>query len=84
MFASAVVRIICLALVSVFLWALFAGESGASGVGERYVVQPGDTLWSIAVRRGVGDPREGVWKIREANGLRDSSLEAGQVLLLPS
>lgn len=73
-----------LALALVFLWALFAGESGASGTGQRYVVQPGDTLWVIAARHTTGDPREGVWEIREANGLQRSSLVPGQVLVLPA
>lgn len=84
MFASTVLRILGLALVFVLLWALFAGESGASGVGERYVVQPGDTLWSIAERRGADDPRKDVWEIREANGLSGSALQVGQVLVLPA
>ena len=55
------------------LWALFAGESVASGPERNYRVKPGDTLWSIAVRTSAGDPREGVWKLRERNRL-DSAI----------
>lgn len=77
-------RIVGLALVFVLLWALFAGESGASGIGTRYVVRPGDTLWSIATHHVGGDPREAVWEIREVNGLTTSSIRVGQTLVLPA
>lgn len=66
-----------------FLWALFANDSGASRPGERYTVHPGDTLWSIAAKRYGGDPREGIWRIEQANGLASGSLAVGQALLLP-
>jgi hypothetical protein len=47
-------------------------------------VRPGDTLWEIATRQYDGDPREGVWRIRERNGLRsDGGLLPGQLLILP-
>ena len=49
----------------------------------RYVVQPGDTLWDIAVELYGGDPREGVWKLQEANELEESTLAPGQVILVP-
>jgi hypothetical protein len=52
---------------------------------ERYVVQPGDTLWEIArVRVGPeADPRPLVDGIRELSGLETSALRAGEVLLVP-
>ena len=40
-----------------------AGRSGSTAC------RPGDTLWSIAVRTFPGDPREGVWELRERNDL---------------
>ena len=49
----------------------------------RYVVQAGDTLWDIASSRYEGDPREGVWRITERNGLADSLLHPGEVIVLP-
>ena len=68
--------------VSVFLWATFARSSDASGPERRYVVQPYDTLWSIA-SAGYSDPREGVWEIRQRNGLEGATIVPGQVLVLP-
>jgi nucleoid-associated protein YgaU len=48
------------------------------------VVQPGDTLWSIA--RSVADDRdvrEVIHSIRQANGLESGDIAPGQVLQLP-
>jgi hypothetical protein len=48
-----------------------------------YVVEPGDTLWSIARRVAPGrDPRPVVDGLIEANDLR-SGLQAGQELSIP-
>ena len=68
--------------LGVVLWAAFARSSDASGPERRYVVQPQDTLWSIAAR-GYSDPREGVWEIQGRNGLQGTVLAPGQVLVLP-
>jgi LysM repeat protein len=68
--------------LSVFLWATFARSSDASGPEERYVVQPADTLWSIAATR-YGDPREGVYELRRRNKLDGSTIVPGEVLVLP-
>ncbi len=75
-------RILILALVGVFVWAAFARTSDASGPERGYVVQPYDTLWSIA-STGYADPREGVWEITQRNGLRGATIVPGQVLVLP-
>jgi LysM repeat protein len=84
MFAPALIgRILLLALTVLVLWALFAGESGASGPERSYRVKPGDTLWSIATDTFAGDPREGVWKLRDRNGLESATIVPGQVLVLP-
>jgi nucleoid-associated protein YgaU len=80
---SVIGRILLVALAVLLLWALFAGESGASGPEQSYSVKPGDTLWSIAERTFAGDPREGVWKLRERNGLDSATIVPGQVLLVP-
>jgi LysM repeat protein len=76
-------RVVILVLLGVFLWAVFARSSGASGPAGHYRVQPGDTLWGIASSRHGGDPREGVWKIEQRNHLRDATISPGQVLVLP-
>ena len=75
-------RIIVVAALALFLWAALARSSDASGPERRYVVQPHDTLWSIAAR-GYADPREGVWELRERNDLDGATIVPGQVLVLP-
>jgi nucleoid-associated protein YgaU len=76
-------RILLVSLVAVSMWALFVRDSGAGGAAQAYRVQPGDTLWSIATSSFCGDPREGVWKLRAANHLADSTISPGQVLRVP-
>lgn len=56
---------------------------GGDARSERYVVEAGDTLWEIAERHYEGDPREGVWLIRERNEIGAGPIQPGQVLLLP-
>jgi LysM repeat protein len=75
-------RIVIVAALALFLWAAFARSSDASGPERRYVVQPYDTLWSIAAV-GYADPREGIWEIKRRNGLDESTIVPGQVLVLP-
>jgi nucleoid-associated protein YgaU len=75
-------RILILAAAGVLLWAAFARTSDASGLERSYVVQPRDTLWSIA-SSGYADPRQGVWEIKERNGLKGATIVPGQVLVLP-
>ena len=75
-------RILLLAVVGILLWAAFARSSDASGPERRYVVQPHDTLWSIA-SSGYVDPRQGVWEIKERNDLTGATIVPGQVLVLP-
>ncbi len=77
-------RVLLVALTVIVLWALFAGETGAGGPEREYRVRPGDTLWSIAVETFPGDPREGVWELRERNDLETSRIVPGQVLVLPA
>src|SRR4051812_40060941 len=62
-----------------------AGGGNLRLVGESsVVVQPGDTLWSIASSLDSGgDVRAVVDEIQELNGLRTSALRPGQILLVP-
>lgn len=74
--------ILLLALAGVLALAVPRPSSGAHAE-ERYLVRPGDTLWALAAERFGGDPRAGIWEIRERNGLADAVLEPGVVLYLP-
>ena len=85
MFASSfLVRLVLVAVAAVVIWALLAGETGAGGPERQYRVKPGDTLWSIAVQTFPGDPREGVWELKERNRLLSATIVPGQVLVLPT
>ena len=85
MFAPSLIgRIVLVVLAALLLWALFAGETGAGGPERSYRVKPGDTLWSIAEKTFAGDPREGVWELRERNELDSAVIVPGQVLVLPA
>jgi LysM repeat protein len=76
-------RILVLVLLAALVWAVIARASTAAGQERTYVVQPGDTLWSIASERYGGDPRSGVWKIERRNGLGRRPLVAGRRIVLP-
>ena len=82
--SSSLGRLLLLVVAAIILWALFAGETGAGGPERAYRVKPGDTLWSIAVRTFPGDPREGVWELKERNDLGTATIVPGQVLVLPA
>lgn len=57
--------------------------AGVAALTETYVVQPGDTFWSIAERRSAnGDLRQTVDSLIEANG-GSSVLNAGDRLEVP-
>ena len=77
------VRLVLVTLVAVAIWAAFARDSDAGGSPRSYRVQAGDTLWSIASSSYGGDPREGVWKLREANHIAGSTIAPGQVIRIP-
>jgi hypothetical protein len=69
------------------LWSAAVGSSSAEPIGaalitgEVYVVQPGDTLWSIAERIAPGeDPRPVVAALRARNG--DVDLQPGDRLVV--
>jgi hypothetical protein len=85
-----------LVLVGLFLVALFgggvlfgtgskAGASDQAGTPHSYVViQPGQTLWSLAKQVAPDDdPRATIETIRRLNALPDTGVQAGQRIALP-
>ena len=74
------------AAVSLFGVGLALGAHGSTSAGyATVVVQPGDTLWSIAVEHyPADDVRVRVDDIEQANGLAGPAIQVGQTLRLPS
>jgi LysM repeat protein len=63
--------------------AMVARVSRGAGPERTYVVQPTDTLWTIAAHSYAGDVREGVWKLQQRNHLASATIRPGQRLVLP-
>lgn len=60
-----------------------AGAGGRTGAAGSVMVQPGDTLWSIAQRTAPQrDPRQVVDQLRRLNHLNSVALTPGQTLKL--
>ena len=76
-------RFIILLTAVALLVGTYARPSGSAGKPQNYVVQPADTLWSIASAHYGGDPRAGVWKLERRNHLTGTTLVPGQRLVLP-
>jgi nucleoid-associated protein YgaU len=83
MFVPKPIAVLVVALLVVFVALYAARPTRSAGPETRYVVQPGDTLWTIASARYDGDPRAAIWRIKERNGLETSTLAPGLVLQLP-
>ncbi|WP_236830120.1 LysM peptidoglycan-binding domain-containing protein [Blastococcus sp. KM273128] len=82
-------------VVAVLLLGLGAAALGGALLGEdepglalmgttKVIVEPGDTLWSIAgAAAGGRDVRDVIVDIRRLNGLESAAIDPGQVLMLP-
>jgi hypothetical protein len=58
--------------------------AGPPAAPEVVVIQPGDTLWSVAARHLPSrDPYGMIEEIRRLNGLPDNTVYPGQELILP-
>src|SRR6202158_525706 len=71
--------------LSVSLWLAIVAHGGTAAQDATVVVQPGDTLWSIAAEHyPSSDVRARVEAIERANGLHSPVLQIGETLKLPS
>jgi len=82
--AGRVAAVLLLAL-SVRVGLAVVAHGGTAPQDSIVVVQPGDTLWSIAAERYPSDDvRARVGDIEQANGLHGPSIAAGEILHLPA
>ncbi|GAA3404659.1 LysM peptidoglycan-binding domain-containing protein [Paenibacillus hodogayensis] len=85
--AAAAALLLCVGIAAVLSAVIGDGEvqAGAIRTYEHVVVQPGDSLWSIAEGRAKKseDIRVYIEKLKKVNGLSSSAVRAGQVLQLP-
>lgn len=74
---------LCFTATAVLVAVVLLSTSDTQVVGP-VVVQPGDTLWSVAQRADpAADPRAVVDRIKELNGLQGDAVVAGAVLQVP-
>lgn len=81
-----VIVIFALLLIAGLAAALSTAARAAArgGPAQVAVVQPGDTLWSVAARsRPSDDPYAVIEQIRTLNGLADYTIHPGQELTMP-
>ena len=76
-------KVLMIAVAALVVWGVVARASNGAGPEHVYVVQPHDTLWSIAARVYGGDPRAGIWKLEQRNHLRSATIVPGQRLRVP-
>jgi LysM repeat protein len=77
-------KVLLITVLVLIAWAVVARASHGAGPEVRYTVEPGDTLWSIAVKHYAGDPRDAIYRIDRRNHLGRSLIVPGQRLVLPS
>lgn len=92
MFKATFVRVAALvlfiAITCTGMITAFASSSDYSGSSKfpQVIVQPGDSLWSIASANKTNDQdiRDVIRNIKEVNQLASSEIQAGDVLVIPS
>ncbi len=77
--------VMLLLALSVSLGLAIVAHGGTASQDATVVVQPGDTLWSIAAQRyPTDDVRARVDDIEQANGLQSPVIEVGELPKLPT
>jgi len=82
------VAMMALLPMAVFLW--FNSSHGAAAADHSpatrtVVVQPGQTLWDVAVATKPGnDPRQTVFELKKVNHLTSSDVWPGQAIVVPA
>jgi hypothetical protein len=89
----AALAIVCTTVVVLLASLLASGGAQASNHGQpgavyqgmhQVVVQPGQTLWSIAsAAEPTADPRSVIQEIMSVNALNGTDIQAGQLLWVP-
>lgn len=70
--------------VALALLMSYAAPSSGASHPHHHGVRVGETLWSIAEHAyPSSDPRDAVYRIEQANGIHNSVIAVGQVLVLP-
>lgn len=81
------IAIVLLLVISGFtvVGQVFASSGSSSQQEKRVVVEPGDTLWSIAIKNKPSDMRTVVYieAIKRNNDLNSPDIQAGSVLSVP-
>jgi LysM repeat protein len=76
-------KVLLIAVSALVIWGVVARASSGAGKERVYIVEPHDTLWSIAARTYGGDPRAGIWKLEQRNHLSSATIVPGQRLRVP-
>ena len=70
--------------VALALLMSYAAPSSGASHPHHHGVRVGESLWSIAEHAyPSSDPRDAVYRIEQANGIHNSVIAVGQVLVLP-
>lgn len=80
-----------LTFIALLAWITLGGGTADASIGQSpavsqfVVVQPGESLWSIASDIAPAhDPRDVIMRIRETNGLGTQHVYPGQSLVVPA